>query len=358
MAAFNIKETVDAVIDGVTVHSSEIAFRLRAPASVRVQNAVVYDVGYGVRYEDNIQDVKIWNSTFGAGVGQVFRAASSSGSVLDVRNVAILGSARPSEASDGSNLMLPASAFVDAAKHNYHLTTTSPANDAGVPLSGVTTDRDGTTRPQGTGHDVGAYERVVAVSTPDPVGDAEIVLHAWRAPTMVGNWQVLADATSAGGARMASGNLLGPKKLSLEEAQDDYFELTFEADAGRPYRLWLRGRALNDSDRNDTVYVQFSDAVSEDGTPVYRTASGSATLVTLQDCRRCTLDGWGWQDNGTHATPLGPAIYFGRSGPQTIRILVREDGVSVDQIVLSPSAYLTKSPGAAKRDITILPESH
>jgi hypothetical protein len=358
MAAFNIKETVDAVIDGVTVHSSEIAFRLRAPASVRVQNAVVYDVGYGVRYEDNIQDVKIWNSTFGADVGQVFRSASSSGSVLDVRNVAILGSARPSEANDGSNLMLPASAFIDAPKHNYHLATTSPANDAGVPLSGVATDRDGTTRPQGTGYDVGAYERVVAVSTPDPVGDAEIVLHAWRAPTMVGNWQVVADATAAGGARLASDNLLGRKEQSLAAAQGDYFEMTFEADSGRPYRLWVRGQALRDSDRNDGVYVQFSDAVTNVGAPVYRIGSSAATIVTLEDCRSCNLDGWGWQDNGTYATPLGPAIYFGRSGPQTIRILVREDGVSVDQIVLSPSAYLTKAPGAAQRDFTILPESY
>ena len=68
MAAFNIKENVDTVVDGVTIHSSEIAFRLRAPALVRVQNAVVHTVSDGVRYEDNIQSVRIWNSTFGAGV--------------------------------------------------------------------------------------------------------------------------------------------------------------------------------------------------------------------------------------------------------------------------------------------------
>ena len=42
------------------------------------------------------------------------------------------------------------------------MTPTSPANDSGLPLTGVTTDRNGTKRPQGIGYDVGAYERVVA----------------------------------------------------------------------------------------------------------------------------------------------------------------------------------------------------
>jgi hypothetical protein len=39
---------------------------------------------------------------------------------------------------------------------------------------------------------------------------------------------------------------------------------------------------------------------------------------------------------------------------QTIRIQQREDGVSIDQIVLSPSRYRTTSPGALKNDRTIL----
>lgn len=34
-----------------------------------------------------------------------------------------------------------------------------------------------------------------------------------------------------------------------------------------------------------------------------------------------------------------------------LRIEVREDGLSIDQIVLSPAQYLTASPGAAKNDL-------
>ena len=66
MAAFNLKERVDAVLDRVTVYDSEIAFRLRGAtasvpegAHVRVQNAVVYDVDTAFRYEDAIAGLSI-----------------------------------------------------------------------------------------------------------------------------------------------------------------------------------------------------------------------------------------------------------------------------------------------------------
>lgn len=357
MAAFNIKETVDAVIDRVTVHSSEIAFRLRAPADVRLQNAVVHSVSKAVRYEDNIQNLRIWNSTFGGGIAELFDEASSSASVLDVQNVAILGSTRPREASAASNLLLNATAFVDVSRHNYHLATTSAANDTGITLPEVVTDRDGTRRPQGVAYDVGAYERVVPVTSPDPGASAEVVLHAWRAIRTVGNWQVVTDASAAGGARMASLDLRGRKAASLKQANSDYFEMTFDAEAGRPYRLWIRGLADGNHTGNDSIFVQFTGAVDEAGSPVYRIASSSAAVVTLEDCPKCGLDGWGWQDNGSEMNVLGPPIYFANTGPQTIRVLVREDGFSVDQIVLSPSAYLTKAPGSPKRDNTILSET-
>lgn len=160
MAAFNIKENVDVVVDGATVYNSEIAFRLRGPAHVRVQNAVVHTVGNGIRYEDNMESLRIWNVTFGSGVARPFYAAASSGSVLDVRNVLVLGAALPKEATGSSNLAVPASAFVNASAHNYQLAPSSPAIDTGMTIAEVTADRQGTRRPQGSRYDVGAYERV------------------------------------------------------------------------------------------------------------------------------------------------------------------------------------------------------
>ena len=75
MAAFNFKEHVDATVDGVTVFDSEIAFRLRGPddgARVLVKNAVVHDVTTAFRYEDDIQNLRIWNSTVGRNVSRTF----------------------------------------------------------------------------------------------------------------------------------------------------------------------------------------------------------------------------------------------------------------------------------------------
>jgi uncharacterized repeat protein (TIGR02543 family) len=50
--------------------------------------------------------------------------------------------------------------FVDAASANFHLQATSSARDNGLSLSGVALDFDGTSRPQGPGADIGAYEYI------------------------------------------------------------------------------------------------------------------------------------------------------------------------------------------------------
>jgi hypothetical protein len=164
MAAFNLKEHLDATLDRVTVHSSQIAFRLRGDgprdggALVTITNAVVYDTGTAFRYEEDIRMLRVWNSTVGANVSSAFQAAESRDRGLDVKNLLVLGG-RPPEASDPSNRAVGPRAFVDAARHDYTLAPGSPAVDAGIPLPGVTTDRTGAPRPQGKAYDVGAYER-------------------------------------------------------------------------------------------------------------------------------------------------------------------------------------------------------
>jgi len=160
MAAFNLKEYVDATVDGVTVSDSEIAFRLRGPlngARVLVKNAVVHDVETAFRYEDNIQNLRIWNSTVGHNVTRGFQAASAAEATLDVRNLLSVP-ALPPDLRATSNLRVAASAFVNAATHDYHLAPGSPAIDAGERLAEVTIDRDGMERPQGSAPDIGAFE--------------------------------------------------------------------------------------------------------------------------------------------------------------------------------------------------------
>jgi hypothetical protein len=52
----------------------------------------------------------------------------------------------------------------------------------------------------------------------------------------------------------------------------------------------------------------------------------------------------------------GPLIYFQQTGTHTIRVQVREDGLGIDQIVLSSVRWVSTPPGPAKQDTTILPK--
>jgi hypothetical protein len=131
-------------------------------------------------------------------------------------------------------------------------------------------------------------------------------------------------------------------------------EFTFDALANTPYRLWVRGRADNDSWSNDSVYIQFSGTVGGSGEPVYRIGSTSATSFNLEEASYAGVSGWGWQDNGWGTDVWGPLVRFASTGRQTIRIQTREDGLRIDQIVLSSATYLTRSPGEAKNDDTRL----
>jgi hypothetical protein len=94
--------------------------------------------------------------------------------------------------------------------------------------------------------------------------------------------------------------------------------------------------------------------VSANRSPAFRIGTTSATVINLEDYLDIGVSGWGWQDNGWGVGVLGPVIYFQSTGMQTLRIQHREDGLSIDQIVLSPQRYLFSAPGALKNDTTIL----
>jgi hypothetical protein len=190
------------------------------------------------------------------------------------------------------------------------------------------------------------------VTGPAPVN--EIVLHAAAAPQIAGGWVVTADASAASGARLQNPNANAAKVTTALAVPAQAFDLTFYADAGKAYRLWLRGKALSNSYNNDSVYVQFDRSVDRLGAPMWRIGTADATTVVLEDCGGCGLQGWGWSDNGYGQNVFGPLVYFQTSGPQRVRIQMREDGLAIDQLVLSAVTYLKAAPGAMKNDATIL----
>ncbi len=70
---------------------------------------------------------------------------------------------------------------------------------------------------------------------------------------------------------------------------------------------------------------------------------GRALMINPYDTRGPWGRGWFWQD-GTHVRPDSGDVWFERSGPQTLRVQAREDGVVIDEIRLAP-----RDPAAAPR---------
>jgi endonuclease/exonuclease/phosphatase family metal-dependent hydrolase len=174
--------------------------------------------------------------------------------------------------------------------------------------------------------------------------DGDIVVQAGSAGTRVGKWTIAQDKTAAGGVVIRQKNE-GAAKIYVAAAKPaNYFELTFAALAGKPYHLWVHGRADANYWANDSVFVQFSGSVTAAGEPAYRIGTTAAAEVNLEACRHCGVSGWTWQDNGYGAHALGVPIYFAKSGAQTIRVQTREDGLAIDQILLSPATYLRDEP--------------
>ena len=158
--AFNMKEDVDATIDGVTVYDTEVAFRLRFPANVAVYNAVVWGVDNVIRYEDGLAGARFVNATIGEGIGaDVFEDGGGGGQmgmVLD--NVLVLGDALPPLLEGTASMLAGDDQFVDAAGHDYRLVEGAAAIDVGTMYAEVASDRIGVARPYGDAWDVGAFE--------------------------------------------------------------------------------------------------------------------------------------------------------------------------------------------------------
>lgn len=183
----------------------------------------------------------------------------------------------------------------------------------------------------------------------------EIVLYASDFSTAVGAWSLVADPTAANALALRNPDA-GAAIVNTPLANPaHYFEATFDAVAGTRYRLWVRMRAAGDSKFNDSAFVQFSDSVTRTGSPIYRIGTTSALTENLWTCGTCQTFGWGWSRHAYWLSDTGE-VWFQTSGTHRIRIQVREDGVDIDQIVISPLQYVDVAPGPVSNDTTIVPQ--
>jgi hypothetical protein len=75
--------------------------------------------------------------------------------------------------------------------------------------------------------------------------------------------------------------------------------------------------------------------------------------VNLEACNGCGVSSWGWAASAWWTGQSG-TVRFGTTGTQTLRIQTAEDGVRIDQIVISPSRYMSSAPGSVTNDRTLV----
>jgi hypothetical protein len=183
----------------------------------------------------------------------------------------------------------------------------------------------------------------------------DVVLCANGNATLHGNWTRVADQTAANGQLVASSDQGWSNSGGPLASPADYVDFTFNAPSATPYRIWLRMRAAANSTYNDSVFAQFSDVVGLSGASFYGIGTTNGIIVNLaNNAAGDSLSGWGWQ-GGAYWLGQATTVVFATSGSHTLRIQTREDGVSIDQIVLSPMRYLATAPGPLGNDATIVP---
>jgi hypothetical protein len=185
----------------------------------------------------------------------------------------------------------------------------------------------------------------------------EVVIYASDIPAAArhGSWSSATDPTSPNGTKLVTTDNGWATANNPLASPADYIDVTFAADANTGYTIWLRLKALNNSKYNDSVWVQFSDALVG-GSQVYPMNTTSGLVVNLAtDVGASSVNSWGWE-NTAYWLSQPVTVAFAPGGTHTMRIQVREDGVQLDQIVLSSARYLTSAPGSVTNDQTIVPK--
>jgi parallel beta-helix repeat protein len=137
-----------------------------------IYNNLVYSNWGGILVYSGTSNCRVYNNTIynnnpSGGSGGIDMQYYASAPVIE-NNIVYLNAAAITDLGGGtgspvvSNNLTTSPGLVNAANGNFQLLSGSPAIDAGITLSQVTSDFAGVSRPQGTAYDIGAFEYVAA----------------------------------------------------------------------------------------------------------------------------------------------------------------------------------------------------
>lgn len=183
----------------------------------------------------------------------------------------------------------------------------------------------------------------------------EIVIHANDACATHGFFHKGDDSAAADGILIEDMPDLGLRVgghfgNAAENNPEHYTDFGFSALANTDYHVWARLKvvATGNAGTSDSLYIQFSDSVDDDGLPMNQ-IGGSEGLVVSQGSRD-----WGWNDIWTGIENRGEIFKLENSVEHILRLQRREDGFAFDQVVISASAYMSSSPASG----TIVPKKY
>lgn len=172
----------NATFERTTIDGGDPAFSLAQASTISVVNSVfsnqgtnyglaILQSGSGAAESGTIQFSTFYNSTVTCPASGTAFLNFANNVFLNTRSGAAMNTVsgtgcthrydmiKPQSTSPGStNLLNMDPRFVDAAHGDFHLMAGSPAIDAADSAATLSTDFDGTTRPQGAGRDLGAFE--------------------------------------------------------------------------------------------------------------------------------------------------------------------------------------------------------
>jgi hypothetical protein len=175
------------------------------------------------------------------------------------------------------------------------------------------------------------------------------VLRPWSANFIPnGTWAYIEDSTAADGTRYGEPDRGAARTNAPLANPENFLRVEFVADPNLTYKLWVRSKAV------DPVAVLRRDRCEWAARiPIGHDVGPGRQPRGVFGMRPFRM---GWRDERWGAALNGEPLLlrFPQGGSRLIVIQSREDGLSVDQIVLSAERYRTSAPGSAKNDTTIV----